>query len=291
MIKKSILCILLFSMINSAWSGDIEIVAFKTAISDAGPELNFIVKNNSHKKRKIIFLSDQNYTKYECDLEFGDTPIGEGASIINSSASINADNILELSRYMADIEAESMMASYITFDYKNGVTRLPCDIRYRLFGEDRNIISSNIYRMERPVKADQKNGAKLRDFKISTSVQLVKERKNMTAVVLLSNLSNQSANIVVKEKKLTGCNASISDEKIRSGMQGGGRIEIKGYLPVYTSLTFKRLDEIGKCKLKLKLMNMDDMEDELEINIPIVKNAVYKDHRYKDPKSNRHSMF
>ena len=49
-------------------------------------------------------------------------------------------------------------------------------------------------------------------------------------------------------------------------MQGGGRIEIKGYLPVYTSLTFKRLDEIGKCKLKLKLMNMDDVEDELEIN-------------------------
>lgn len=55
MIKKSILCILLFSMINSAWSGDIEIVAFKTAISDAGPELNFIVKNNSHKKERLYF--------------------------------------------------------------------------------------------------------------------------------------------------------------------------------------------------------------------------------------------
>ncbi|WP_300754623.1 hypothetical protein [Janthinobacterium sp.] len=266
-------------------------IVFKTLISDATPELNFIVKNKSHKKRKITFLSDQNYTKYECDLEFGETPIGEGASIVNSSASITNDHVLELSRYMVEMDADSMMASYITFDYKNGATRLPCDIKYSLFDEGGNIISKNIYRVERPVNINQEIGAKLRDFKISTSVQSVKERENMTAVVLLENLSDKSANIMVKEKELMDCNAIISDEKIRSGMQRGGEIEIKGYLPIYTSLTLKKLEIGKKCKLKLRLINKDDVDDELEINIPIVKNVVYKDHRHKDPRGNGHSMF
>lgn len=291
MINKLLVFLFLSFLFSDVLAKDVEVIVFETLISDVGPELNFIVKNQSHKKRKIKFLSDQSYTKYECDLEFGETPIGEGASIVNSFASISNDNILELSRYMVEMDADSMMASYITFDYKNGATRLPCDIQYSLFDEGGNIISKNIYRVERPVNITQKIGAKLRDFKISTSVQSVKERKNMTAVVLLQNLSDKSANIMVKEKKLMGCNAVISDEKIRSGMQRGGEIEIKGYLPIYTSLTLKKLEKDEKCKLQLKLINKDDVDDELEINIPIVKNVIYKDHRHKDPGGNGHSMF
>lgn len=291
MINKSLLFLFFFLLFSDGVAKDVEVIVFETLISDAQPELNFIIKNNSHKKRKFIFLSDQSYTKYECDLEFGETPVGEGASIINAAGSTNNDNVLELTRYMAEVDAESMMASYITFDYKNGVTRLPCDIKYSLFDGDGKIILKDVYRVDRPVKVNQKIGAKLRDFNISTSVQLVKERKNITAVVLLGNPSEKSANIMVQEKKLISCNATISDEQIRSGMQHGGEIKTNGYLPIYTSLAFNSLGKNRKCKLQLKLINKDDMDDHLEINISVMKNAVYKDHRHKDSSSGGHSMF
>ncbi|QKY11956.1 hypothetical protein [Janthinobacterium lividum] len=291
MINKSIIFLLLTLFISDSHSGDIEVFAFKTSISNADPELNFILKNNTNKKKRIIFLSDQKYTKYECDIEFGETAIGENSSTIKSFSLVSNDNILELSRYKVDLEAGSLMASYITFNYKNGVTRLPCDIEYSLLDENGKMISKNIYRMERPASMNQQTGAKFRDFKISKSVQLLKERKNMTAVVLLSNQSDKSANIIVEGKYLIGCNATLADEKIRFGMQNGGRIETKGHLPIYTSLNFKEFKKNNQCKLVLKLKNDDDKNDALEITIPMVKNAEYKDHRNKDYKSQGHSMF
>ena len=143
--------------------------------------------------------------------------------MIKSSSFLNSNNILELSRYIVDIQANSTMISYMTFNYKNGVTRLPCDIEYYLVDMDEKIIYKNIYRVERPMKVDSRIGAKLRDFKILKSVQVVKERGNMTAVILMTNLSSKSANIKVEEKKLIDCDASLADEKIRFGMRRGGK--------------------------------------------------------------------
>ena len=72
----NILLVALFLCCADVLAKETEVQVFKTSISDATPELNFVIKNNSNKNLRVGFFADQNYTKYECGLEFGETPIG-----------------------------------------------------------------------------------------------------------------------------------------------------------------------------------------------------------------------
>src|SRR5471030_2237825 len=55
MINKLLVFLFLSFLFSDVLAKDVELIVFETLISDVGPELNFIVKNQSHKKEKLNF--------------------------------------------------------------------------------------------------------------------------------------------------------------------------------------------------------------------------------------------